>query len=665
MMPLFRRGAFAPPSRTHRLVCFVLLLLASATAAADDPARLVKQRLLFEDAEQALDRRQPHTFHRLLGQLQDYPLYPYLVYEDLRRRLSRASDKEVNGFLTAYADTPLAPRLRRTWIKRLYEQKRWKEVVASYHSSSDAATRCRYTLALYRSGEKFKALAQTRNLWLVGHSQPTECDAVFEVWRNEGRMTPKLVWQRIRLAMQAGQPSLARYLARFLPEPEREWVDLWRKVRSYPSEVATNPRLRSPSRPVAKDIVLYGIRRWATRDPEKAAAAWAKIQPRYHFSAQEIAQVQRGIGLAMLRDDAPQAMSWLARIDDHWADSRVRQARPLSALKHGDWKSAVAWMDRLNAQEKASERWQYWRGRALEQLGEKGPATGLFARLAGERSFYGFLSADRVGTPYALNDKPLDVPSERLARVRNLPGVRRAHEFLALGRVGNARTEWYRLTQTASAKDLAAAAVIAHRWGWHDLAILALGRLGQWDDLDVRFPLAFRGPVVKRARDQSLNPAWVFAVVRQESAFTANARSPKGALGLMQLLPRTARSLARRLNARLNGTGGLLEADTNIRLGSAYLRRLLDDLDGHPALATAAYNAGPSRVKSWQPDEKEEPADLWIETIPFKETHDYLRRVFTYTAIYEQRLGKTPSRLTRRLPPIPPKSAPHRSNDSG
>lgn len=175
----------------------------------------------------------------------------------------------------------------------------------------------------------------------------------------------------------------------------------------------------------------------------------------------------------------------------------------------------------------------------------------------------------------------------------------------------------------------------------------------QLDDLDLRFPLAFREPVMKQARRQEIDPAWIFAVMRQESAFSADARSPAGAMGLMQLMPRTAQQVARRLNTRLPSRGQLLQADTNIRLGSAYLRRLLNDLDENAALATAAYNAGPHRVKSWLPEGSEMPADLWIESVPFSETHNYVRRVFAYTAIYEQRLGLQPTRLTQRLKPVP------------
>jgi len=180
-----------------------------------------------------------------------------------------------------------------------------------------------------------------------------------------------------------------------------------------------------------------------------------------------------------------------------------------------------------------------------------------------------------------------------------------------------------------------------------------VGRTGRLDDLALRFPLAFREPVMQQARTQAIEPAWVFAVMRQESAFSPDAQSPAGAMGLMQLMPHTARQVARRLNTRIKHQQQLFDADTNIRLGSAYLRRLLNELDEHEALATAAYNAGPDRVRSWLPESGAMPSDLWIEALPFSETRNYVKRVFTYTAIYEDRLGQEPKRLSGRLGPVP------------
>jgi soluble lytic murein transglycosylase len=627
-------------------------LAQAASVSAADPERLAEQRRAFQRAERALKQGDRPRFEQLLADLRDYPLYPYLIYADLQRRLPTASTGEVEAFLEDYADTPLAPRLRRAWLKAFYRQGRWSDVVRAYRPTTNSAMRCRYLHALYQSGKRDAALAQVEELWLVGYSQPPACDAIFDIWRQAGRLTPALAWARVRLAMRSGHPGLAGYVARFLPEDDRDLVVLWRRVRSAPASVLKSGVFPT-DHPLVPEILAYGIQRLARRSPEQAARGWEKLKDRYAFTDEQVAEVHRSVGLSLAARHKDEAMTWLASIDDRYADERVRETRVLSALKDWQWREAIGWMDRLEDKDRSDERWQYWRARSLEQLGEQGPATGIFAELAGRRSFYGFLAADRVDLSYRLNEAPLGLDETEIDTVSWIPGVRRARELHLLGRTVDARREWYHTTRQMDPEELAAAAVLAHRWGWHDRAILTVGRTGRLDDLALRFPLAFREPVMQQAQTQAIEPAWVFAVMRQESAFSADAQSPAGAMGLMQLMPHTARQVARRLNTRIKHQQQLFDADTNIRLGSAYLRRLLNELDEHEALATAAYNAGPHRVRSWLPESGAMPSDLWIEAVPFSETRNYVKRVFTYTAIYENRLGQDPKRLSGRLGPVP------------
>jgi soluble lytic murein transglycosylase len=656
MMPAKARPTGLPGSvRFIALLMTLSVLLGLAQAASVsrlDSERLAEQRRAFLRAERALKQGDRPRFEQLLASLGDYPLYPYLIYADLEQRLSTAPAGEVESFLEDYADTPLAPRLRRAWLKTLYRQGRWSDVTRAYRPTADSATRCRYLHALYQTGKRDAALDQVEELWLVGYSQPPACDAVFDIWRQAGRLTPALTWARVRLAMRSGYPGLAGYLARFLPRKERDLVVLWRRMRSSPASVLKSGGFPA-DHPLVPEILAYGIQRLARQAPEQAAQEWQKLKDRYAFSDEQVAEVRRSVGLALAAHHKDDAMAWLASIDDRHADERVRETRVLTALQDWQWREAIGWMDKLKDEERNNERWQYWRARSLDQLGEKGLATGMFANLASRRSFYGFLAADRVDTNYQLNEVPLGLDETAIDAVSWIPGIRRARELHLLGRTVNARREWYLTTRQMAPEQLAAAAVLAHRWGWHDRAILTVGRTGRLDDLSLRFPLAFRKPVMKEAQTHAIEPAWVFAVMRQESAFSPDAQSPAGAMGLMQLMPRTARQVARKLNTRIQHQLQLFDADTNIRLGSAYLRRLLNELDGHEALATAAYNAGPARVRSWLPESETMPSDLWIEAVPFSETRHYVKRVFTYTAIYENRLGQDPKRLSGRLGPVP------------
>lgn len=634
------------------LVVLTTMLPLAPVSAAMESARLLEQRQLFPQAERLLRDKKIQAYRALEPRLVDYPLYPYLVFKELQPRLGTASKEEVRAFLDRYADTPLASTLRRGWLKLLYKRRDWSGFLADYQPTGNASMRCRHLFALFQSGDSKGAMDQVPSLWKVGHSQPSACDPIFKKWREAGRLTKDLVWSRIRLAMNSGHPGLADYLTRYLPIGERPLVDQWRRIREKPSRVTSGIESNHPMVP---EIVAYGVQRWARRDPQRAAAAWKQLRKARTYTPDQIADTERTIGLALARHDQPDARGWLSGLDDRGADTLVRETLALLALKERDWHGAVSWIDRLDQKSRNSERWRYWRARGLEQMGQIDPAMDLFEVLSRNRGFYGFLAADRAQRDYVLNDAPTRVSDAGLDRVAALPGIRRARELYLLGRNLDARREWYQMSRRLKGEDLAAAAVIAHRWGWHDRAILTVARTGQFDDISLRFPLAYREPVLKQSRNQALDPAWVYAVMRQESAFAHDARSPKGAMGLMQLMPRTARQVAKRAKTRLRGRDALYQPDTNIRLGSSYLRTLLDELGDHPALATAAYNAGPHRVKKWLPEDGEQPADLWIEEIPFRETRDYLRRVFAYTAIYERRLGDKGIRLSQRLPPIPSK----------
>ena len=313
------------------------------------------------------------------------------------------------------------------------------------------------------------------------------------------------------------------------------------------------------------------------------------------------------------------------------------------------------WIRAMPAALGATERWRYWLARSLEMTGAEDEARELFVTLAGERDYHGFLAADRVGREYHLAHIPLEPGAERVAEVAAMPALVRAGELFALDRPIEARREWWLVLDRLSGDKpaLQAAAKLAQEWGWHDQAIFTLARTGYWDDLELRFPLQHSQAIDGAAKRRELPNSWVYAVVRQESAFSRDARSPAGALGLMQLMPRTARAIAREIKHPTPRRKDLFEPDTNITLGTAYLDRVLERFEGNSVLATAAYNAGPSRVARWLPEETV-PADLWVETIPFSETRSYVQRVFAYRVIYDRRQGREPERLQALMPPVAP-----------
>ncbi len=636
------------------LVLGILTMLAVITSAPADETDLARQRAGFLAAEEALEQNDGARYRQLKNQLKDYPLYPYLEFQELSGKVASLPSDPVNRFLSRYGDTPLANRLRLIWLNELAKRGDWQDYLSFYQPTDNATRQCFYLRALIETGRPEGAWPGVEPVWLSGHSRPDACDPVFDAWRQAGKLTTNLVWQRIDLAMAANRTRLAKYLGRFLPSSEQGWLETWLAIHKQPQKILDLSPFEQPHR-YREKILLHGLKRLARSDTDAALSGWDVLSERYSFNTEQRYQADRILALAVIRSDHPQAMQRLDRLTPRSEDSRLLETRIRAALSRQAWESALSWIQALPQDLASEERWRYWQARSLEALGDKKQARTLYQALSKERSYYGFLAADRIGREYRLNHTPLTIPSDRLTTLSSRMGLRRAGELFALGRFSDARREWRMAVADLDRAELQTAAKLAQNWGWHEQAIFTLARTHYWDDLELRFPVEHQQKIDREAARQQLNNAWVYAVVRQESAFASDARSSAGALGLMQLMPYTARYTARQINQRRPALNDLLRPETNIRLGTAYLRHVLGRLNDHPVLATAAYNAGPHRVSQWLP-ERTLPADIWVETIPFKETRRYTQRVLTYAVIYDQRLGNKVIGLDQRMPPVQPQN---------
>jgi len=627
--------------------------LVSVPAAFALDRQIMLQRLSFQDAEQALKLGDIPRYRELANALRDYPLYPYLKYAEIKRKLDGDSSKAVHRFLEDYPGTPLASRLQYLWLKSLAKKHQWRTLIDNFYYSNDTALQCDFARALFAEKQPQRAYSVLQGLWLTGHSLPRNCDAPVEKWYAGGGLSQDLVWERIRLAMQARQTRLAMHLARYVDKKDRYWVRMWAKVRRDPDFVTqVYAHFRQQDCKQLRWVIGDGLRRMAADDPANAAQYWHAWSDSLTFTEPEKNRIERRLTLALVSADEPASKAWLGQLDLDTDDRRINELYVLNALQDKDWETALGWIDHMSPSQRQSDRWRYWRGRALEALGRLGEARAAYLSTADARSYYGFLSADRAGMDYQFDHRPLNFNSRELTPIEKIPAIERARELLALNRSVEARREWHFAMQGLDKSQLLKAAQLAYDWNWHDRAIMTLAQAQYWDDLEKRFPLAHRDLVVNYAHQQDLDPAWAFAIIRQESAFTNDARSHAGALGLMQLLPRTARQIARSLRLRFH-SNDLLDAETNLRLGIQYLKKVTDIFNGNKVLATAAYNAGDARVRQWLPKDGKLPADVWVEIVPFQETRDYLKRVMTYTVIYEERLGKTPVPLIKRMLPIP------------
>jgi soluble lytic murein transglycosylase len=636
-----RRPAAVPAMLT------VVLLAVSCGVALEARA---DSRADFLAAESALERGDPATFQTLADGLRDDPLYPYLLFAELTRDLAQAPDARIESFLADYADTPPAERLRPAYLRRLADAGRWADYARVYRPDDSVERRCLHLRALIETGRAGEALPEVEPIWLSGQSRPNACDPVFERWSAEGHLTTERVWARIRLALEAGRTGLARYLGRRLPESERSWLRLWLSVDQMPERILEAGLFRE-NHPMRAAILAHGIVMLARSDLERAALALQRLEPALtdDRSARERAHAAVGRALAESGDRLG-LLHWDA-VEPN-ADNLPEQERRLRAaidLRAWDW--LAKWIERMPEGEIKRERWLYWLGVAQEFLGQSETAQATLGEAARERSFWGFMAADRLDRPYNLEHRPVPVAPERLQTLAQEPAYRRILALDQLGREVDVRREWRTLASRLGTEGLMAAARLAHDRGWHDQAIVMLVRAGYWDDLEIRFPLAYRDLAAEQAWQIGIEPDWIQAVMRQESVFARTIASPAGAVGLMQLMPATAGEVAAELGRPQPSRWDLLDAERNITLGSAYLTRMRDRF-GHAALATAAYNAGPARVERWLPETCMD-ADLWIARIPFAETRGYVERVLSYRIIYADRLGLEPRRLREFLPPVP------------
>jgi soluble lytic murein transglycosylase len=590
---------------------------------------------------------------QLAERLEGYVLHPYLQYELIKDRVTSLPPEEVHKFLEAAAPAPVSDPVRKRWLRYLASRSDWENFMRDFRDvDDDAELQCLRLKHLLKASEaQTTVMGEVEALWRTGKRLPAVCDGVFAQWKLAGHMTSDRVWERIRLAMERRNTSLANDLAAFLEPKERVWVTRWIEMHHDP--VGRLAHINYPvETPTARMIVRHGVVRLAWRDPEEAMRQWERLKQKYRFFGEDDNYVNRQVGILGAQQHLPASLKWLAAVSAEANDEELHLWRVRVALRAGEWETAKQFVAGLSTEQQKQPQWRYWRARVLEATEQTKEATELYQALARERGYYGFLAADRLGAEYSMQHQPIDATPEEVSAMLARPGIQMAQEFYAMGNILDARRQWHWTVRRMNNRELAVAAVIARQWGWHDRAILTVAKSDHQDDIELRFPLLYRDLIEATASRQGIDAGWVYGVVRQESAFVPDARSPVGALGLMQLMPATGRLTARRLNIPAGTNTAILNIENNVRLGTGYLKEMLDRYRGNQVLATASYNAGPNRVVEWLEDEGPMDAEVWVETIPFNETRDYVKNVLSYTAVYDHRLGLKPQRLSERMPAV-------------
>jgi soluble lytic murein transglycosylase len=603
-------------------------------------ASLSDQRSIYKEARQLQLQGKWALASLKARQLSGYALEPYLDYYLLRHRLSSVEMKVVDDYRRRHANSPLADALERRYLEVLAQKKKWRAFLDFYPNPPvSVVLKCHHYVAELNVGDKSRAWLGAQELWLSGSSQPKACDPLFEAFSQSGLLTDALIWQRMQLAFAAGKPSLLGYLNRQLKSDYTLAGQSLALVYRKPSKLAHRD-LFDMSQPGMVAVIGHGLLRLAWRDAQLAQ----QIYLHYEKDLEPLPELKHEVRVQLVRAiiDKPTGPLLI------WADSELRtlddgqtlERRLRLALARQQWAQIRQFIPLLPHELASKDRWQYWQARALAQSGEIELARESLAAIASERSYYGFLAAQRLEAPYNLNGQRLADTESIREQLSAQPGFVRARELMAVKEAALARQEWQSLLSTADYTEKLMLGELALAQDWPDLAVQAAIKAQAWDELELRFPIAYGGLFEQFAKLRQIDSYLLLAMARQESALNSAARSPVGARGLMQLMPATATQTARQINFRYSGSRQLFRPEVNIRLGSAYLQGLMDQYDHQRYLAAAAYNAGPNRVERWRRERGGLPADIWIETIPYRETRDYVKNVLAYHLIYSVQAGK-------------------------
>jgi len=634
--------------------CLVAAFQIKAADSAAEAARLFALRSALAQAPTAREA----DFRQLEAQLGADPIWPWVQLTRLRHQRAELSPARVDALLLQQAGRPVAAGVRRLALAEFAKRGDWpafRRFDSGGLSQTDPELRCHALTARFARGSDTEVIEDALREWDRGDSLPAACDPVIAGLRRLGRVDSARVITRIEAAAARGNSGLMRVLAQPLTPELRSQIEAEASFIDAPSASALNwqPSTRT------RDAVTAGLERLAKRDPEAAEALLDRVETPLALAPAARSRVRQAIALWSAASYLPDSAERFARVPAADFDERLLEWRVREALARRDRDAAMAALALMPAELRQRSRWRLVEARLQAAGGEHARARALLEAIADEASFHGFAAADLLDRDYPLC--ALNAPDDAAANAAldALPGLARAIDLFRLDRPGWAAQEWQAALADVALPLKALAVQRALQQGWYERASQALGSGDAMRYYAQRFPLPHRRVLRSETRRHGLDSSWVAGLIRSESSWMHAARSPADARGLMQLLPGTARDTARRLGRSFSSPASLNSADLNIELGTAYLRQMLDANAGRPALATAAYNAGPAAVARWlsaRPHAAPLLDDpyLWLETVPFHETRDYVARVMAFSLIYDWVLKRpAPSLLSRMTGDLP------------
>ena len=632
-------------ARRLPLVMAGLLLANIAIAAEPTDAQRAAFKQAYVAAQQGGD-----GWRGLASGLRDYPLYPYLEAAALTHDIKQVDRARVEDFLKRNPGLIPASDLRRDFLLELARRQDWDNYLALYQPGINDTLTCYALQAQLARGTRLDFDRDMAALW-AKPKLPGACDPVFSAAHDQGLLTTERVWARIDRAADANQGSAVSAIAGWLPAEDVDAAQRIAMALRDPAAAAT-AAAQWPDTPRHRQAAMLALERLARKQSIAADAGWQKLQGHFAFTPEQRDRVLYAIALFHATDFDASAIARLTALPASVQTDVSREWRVRAALALQDWNAVLAAIDAMPPTQQQDGEWRWFRARALTELGRAAEAQRLLASLAREPTFFGFLAADRLDAPYAICQAPLDGDPQREQALLANRGLLRAFELFAVDLPRLARREWDQALNGADVETMKLATDLAYRRGWYDRAVFGFNNGDLLRYYEQRFPLVSQDGLVRQAEEAGIDPSWAYAILRAESAWMPDARSGADARGLMQLLPSTAALVAKRHGLDWAGDDSLYDPATNIALGTRYLAQMAQRFNGAPWLASAAYNAGPGKVDQWLDARGTLAPDLFVATIPYKETREYVARVMAFSVIYDWRQHGKAVGLSERLTPI-------------
>jgi soluble lytic murein transglycosylase len=627
----------------------LLLLFIPAVSLANQDEDFLAAREAFRSGDAS-------KLERIAARMKNSPLEPYLSYYQLRMHWDEKDSTPIKQFLSRPEDTPVIDQFRVEWLKYLGLRQRWSEFAEEFPRALnvDAELNC-FALQWRQLSDEESALRDARGKWFNAAGQPESCSTLFEAAIDKGVINEQDIWTRMRLALESGNVSLAKQLAGKLPKKYDFPVAALDKAAADPERYLAKNKLDKTS-DAQRLIALFALLRMSKQSPQVAYAHWQKIAAEFPETEQHYFYGWLAYQAARTQD--ARALDWYKAAGDTPLNESQLAWRTRAALRAGDWHEVWSGISAMTPQQQQEGAWRYWKARALKELGRAADAEALFTGLSREYNFYGQLAAEELGNAPASGvvTTSFQPSKEELNWMQNLPGIQRTFLLYHMDLRTEAAKEWAWATRKFDDRKLLIAAELAGRNAMYDRSINAADRTSSQHDFNLRFPAPYRETLQGRLREHGLEEAWVYGLMRQESRFATQAKSNVGAAGLMQIMPATAKWVARRMGMRDYRNALIHDTEVNLKLGTYYMKNVLSSFDNNAAMASAAYNAGPGRARQWRGDKPLEGA-IYAETIPFDETRDYVKKVMSNTVYYSKLFGQPGISLKQRLGVIEAKNA--------